>query len=124
MTTDEHLDMIVKRCTELLAIAEKRTPGGWCNDPLGTQCIGDISTVDATPIAQAQSRQPLRTPSPDHERIANSVFIASCAGSAEAGWKATISAIETAKYFRAANPLTCEQILNDILAAWPIELLK
>jgi len=99
MTTDDHLDLILAHCRERLAIAEKRTKGRWCNDPLGTQCIGDISTLDADPIAQAQSRQPLRTPSPDHERIANAQFIAACAGSAEAGWRATIASINMIRIF-------------------------
>jgi hypothetical protein len=52
------------------------------------------------------------------------VFIASCAGPAEAGWRATIAAIDAVESVR-ENDLTWqfEEMASVIIAAWPEELL-
>lgn len=90
MTRDQKLDAIIARCRELLALAEKRTPGKWkiCNyrpyrvigrDPLiSTYHVGD------------DKFKTLALPSEPQD----ATFIASCACNAEAGWKATIAAID------------------------------
>lgn len=112
MTTQEHLQRIKTKCQELLAIAEKRTPGTWWEDhpSVYASCNSFVFTDEQTPKTDAN-------------------FIASCAGPAEAGWRATIAAIDgwqailNAKgnhtYMNFAN-----RQLNNILTAWPEELLK
>lgn len=54
----------------------KHTPGPWCLDPLQLGTVGDICTLDGTPIAQAQMRQPMAAGKPDDERQANARLIA------------------------------------------------
>jgi hypothetical protein len=112
MTPHEKLTKIKAKCEQLLAMAEKRTPGEW---------------LPATETIWT-----------DSERIAGDMtfddtqFIASCAGPAEAGWKATIAAIGAYEKLHsigwgwdgdggavAAN----EDMAESILSAWPDELL-
>jgi len=127
MTTTEHLARIRARCVELLEIASKRTPGEWSThrhpdgEPIG---VGGDEFCGSPSVCYLNA-------------CANSDFIASCAGPAEAGWRATIAAIdgllaliENAKGWvddngcagsaihHHANPM-----LNAIIAAWPEELL-
>lgn len=102
MTTDEHLDAIVARCTELLAIAEKRTRGEWTNDEW------NMIRAEGYWIGQLRLR-------PDND------FIAACAGTAEAGWRATIAAIRLANSLHITQN---HQALAEILAAWPPETLN
>jgi hypothetical protein len=67
-------------------------------------------------------RQPLASGRPDSERHNNAMFIASCAGPAEAGWRATIAAIDLilldeplyVGYFHSENELMSFKIV----AAW------
>lgn len=73
MTTTEKLQRIRARCVKLLALAEKRTPGKWFyylepRLPITGEC--DVRPDDAA-------------------------YIAACAGAAEAGWRATIAAIDS-----------------------------
>jgi hypothetical protein len=114
MSTTEHLQKIRARCAKLLEIASKRTPGKWepsgdtgmvfCDD----DCIADLI---------------------DGEISINATFIASCAGAAESGWRATIVAIDfllRKKPSPAASfGFTRSEIsaINEIIAAWPEELL-
>ena len=50
MTQQEHLDRIVAKCRELLAVAEKRTPGRWfggSNAQDAYSCAGWRATIAA-----------------------------------------------------------------------------
>jgi hypothetical protein len=120
MTQTEHLQLIRARCVELLEIAEKRSLeylaprelnrrdyeidgariGGGCIELDGLQTHG-LRCNDAT-------------------------FIASCAGAAEAGWRATVEAIDLASKETGDDvPYnTFDRILDSIISAWPIELLN
>lgn len=133
MTTHEHLAAIVRHIDNLLAIAEKRTPGEWQHFTDMGQ-IGDVSTCDHDPICITQERvefaqmADLKGCWREHATTArnnNAAFIAACAGNAEAGWRATKHAaewlgfmIETGEEFRVRG------LVDDMLAAWPVELLK
>jgi len=127
MTTDEHLKRIRARCVELLENGKKRTQGRWEHRAervalwLGDECHGgDWIDGDMT----------------EHDAL----FIASCAGPAEAGWKATIAAIDVLvgmiddKEYGGGHVCDndgrgcsachrAEKTLRDILAAWPEEIL-
>ena len=137
MTTTEHLNLIRAKCVELLAIAEKRTPGEW-------------SVVDISP-----SRHDVLKPSGgkiasimrgfdgchEYREAAkpDARFIAACAGAAEAGWRSTIAAIDGLlkvydfnKPMEVLNPSVvmvasyteADATLKEIIAAWPLEILK
>ncbi len=114
MNTEEHLNKIREKCRELLAIAEKRTQGWWTN-------AGENIYTASHPsqhIANSNSA---------NFRIGNSsnaAFIAACAGPAEAGWRATIAAIDwIVSIRRNEGPEGSYEMLNNILSAWPEELL-
>lgn len=123
MTTEEHLKKIKAKCESLLAIAEKRTPGEWTlfhqqGERPGIEC-GDTSIViigredDFADDGGVRGRD-------DVEAIHNAAFIASCAGTAEAGWRSTIAAIDALlEIYDQPN----EQIAHDIITAWPEEIL-
>jgi hypothetical protein len=103
MSRGKHLDRIVAKCRELLAIAEKRTPGKW---NAGGNYDADYVTTDDEAFCVFHR--------------GDAAFIASCAGSAEAAWRVTIAAIEQCREIR--SPETGE-VLDAIVAAWPEELL-
>ena len=124
MTTEQHLEKIVEKCRELLAIAEKRTPGKWENSEVNALIyknewvIGSMASyefVDADlPII------------PENETFANARYIAACAARAEAGWRATIAAIEALRpMFGKGHEFQQEarEAVYSILAAWPEEPL-
>jgi hypothetical protein len=112
MNTQEHLQKIKAKCQELLAIAEKRTAGRWA---------AATESVWAKDEGYEKVCDMLSEGDPD--------FIASCAGAAEAGWRATIAAIDgiidpestetthswSIQYNAATVACICE--------AWPEELL-
>jgi len=120
----DHLRRIDAHLARLLDIAAKRTPGRW-HGKHGNDLVyrkdwiiagafeGEYVTNDCPII-------------PDEERHANAAFIASCAGNAEAGWKATRAAIAWLDRMGAMMGLnSVEQKLADsILAAFPLESLK
>ncbi len=123
MTTIEHLQRIKSRCQELLATAETRTPGRWAFDP---ENIGG-GPWPYYGLVNADSGESV----PVHvlvERPGNATFIASCAGPAEAGWRATIAAVNglLRVYERCDEPTStyAEETLADIIAAWPEEVLS
>jgi hypothetical protein len=109
----EHLQRIRTKCEELLAVAEKRTPGEWETDiHAKSPCVfteeGDFLALDA--------------------HSSDATFIASCAGPAEAGWRSTIAAIDgflkcEELFDRHYQVGTAEAALDDIIAAWPKEML-
>jgi hypothetical protein len=112
MTTTEHLQLIKAECERLLAIAEKRTQGEWYARPrsgpgaiTAEVCYGSIDEciTDGT------------------YEIDDSAYIAACAGRAEAGWRATIAAIDGLDDIDHSRPY--QLISRSILAAWPIGLL-
>ena len=81
--TIKKLKAIRAKCEELLAIAEKRTPGEWraqLQDP-NTAFGTTIKTINSFPVAFKQE-------------AGNAAFIASCTRNAEAGWRSTIAAID------------------------------
>jgi hypothetical protein len=120
MTNTETLNAIADKCRANLALAEKRTPGEW-------KRAGEL----ATHITCYRSRNSgnmicdLPDTSPDCNQYApNAAFIAACAGAAEAGWRATIAAIEAVRRhsnesspFTVAEHWTCE-VSRAIIAAW------
>lgn len=115
MTTTEHLDAIVARCTELLAIAEKRTQGEWkyeteIFDGWGGDERGHYVTYGKGLNVCLEAGE------------ADATFIAACAGTAEAGWRATIAAI---RVIRAMSFVSDRSgFTAEIIAAWPPETLK
>ena len=119
MTTTQldHLRLIDAHLERLLDIAAKRTPGEWkVNNP-------QSRTI------RSNQEQSLATMSDDSSKWHhNAAYIASCAGNAEAGWKATRAAI--AGYLKAsiddswAVSLVASEVLESILAAFPLETLN
>ena len=113
MTTEEHLDRIKSRCRELLALAEKRTPGKWQADPEEGVYNASIRCGVSEPWTGNCVASVLKE--------SDAAFIAACAGSAEAGWKTTIAAIEI---LNGMSPQVRDAMESAILAAWPEELLR
>ncbi len=115
MNTTEKLTLIRARCTELLALAEKRTPGVWSEDAEQWRLMGLE-----------------RTRQYGHD----TGFACACAGNAEAGWRATIAAIDglqgISRYEsdgricldESPNGSAARVALANILNAWPDELLN
>jgi len=85
MTTIEKLQAIRARFVELLAIAEKRTPGEW--EAADNVVCG--KSIDGYYLATCDGP---KTKMPEDPR--NATFIAACAGAAEAGWQITIETID------------------------------
>ena len=128
MTQTEHLQRIRARCVELLTIAEKRSRGEW-----GWQ-IYDVGASEQEARvflpSSDSSRQWQRTTLATTERhnVQDATFIASCAGNAEAGWRATIAAIDGLHRLINLGEGTVDydiacQTRDAIIAAWPEELL-
>ncbi len=122
MTTSEHLQRIKAKCESLLELAAKRTPGKWdCVQNVIETRKGDIC------IARVYARDD------DGCDMPTGTFIASCAGPAEAGWRATIAAIDGFQRLSKWNfpgwegdhgiISEIEGEIDAILAAWPEELL-
>jgi hypothetical protein len=108
MNTQKHLQRIKAKCQKLLAIAEKRTAGEWRVFP--SYRVNELSGLC---VAEMESMT-------SDERDRNADFIASCAGAAEAGWRATIAAIEI---LPALDRIESGRLADEIIAAWPEELL-
>jgi hypothetical protein len=104
MTTTEHLQLIKAECERLLAIAEKRTQGEWKRHELQATIKGEQRDVARCLLYEDAN------------------FIAACAGRAEAGWEATIAAIDGLDDIDHSRPY--QLISGSIITAWPIELLK
>ena len=107
MTTEEHLKKIKTKCESLLAIAEKRTPGKWMQKSKDTSSVIKLHSDREEYVSVCYPE--------------NSTFIASCAGPAEAGWRATIAAVNDLLGYRELHKNTRMEV--DLLAAWPEELL-
>jgi hypothetical protein len=123
MTTTEHLQKIKAECERLLAIAEKRTQGKW---------RVDYSVSFNHIVTQAESEKPLnqrKAIATTHKMysekmaLADVVYIAACAGAAEAGWRSTIAAVNDLLRYD-LKIMQDDPFMKSILAAWPTELLS
>lgn len=125
----EHLRLIDAHLKRLLDIAAKRTPGEWKAESSRAYCADESVTHNVVgPPSDFMYLQEL----PD------ATFIASCAGNAEAGWRAVRAAIKNgtsalnelgvpqpgypAPVANAVEFIT--QQLESILAAFPLESLS
>lgn len=141
MNTLKQLARIRARCVELLAGAENRTQGKWqeCgrgHQPQGCSC-GQVWSLEAdAPVCTCNDRWGDGTEGTESwmeygrlgetDQRANALFIASCAGAAEAGWRSTIVAIDgLGIHDPALGKCSCNTcaIMHSIIAAWPEELL-
>lgn len=92
MTDTEKLQAIRAKCVELLEIASKRTAGEW------TTRSNTEHTDYGEPIRVESNKPPFSVAYHGSENCflssGDATFIAACAGPAEAGWRATIAAID------------------------------
>jgi hypothetical protein len=129
----EHLRKIDAHLEKLLAQAEKRTSGRWVEDAC---CCYAFSQIDEQGLARGR---PIVECSPS-----DVPFIASCAGNAEAGWKAIRAAIagwlslykategyadgapDASAHDKLCNEVAslCRTNLRRILAAFPLEHIE
>lgn len=142
MTTTEHLNLIVQHLDKLLATAEKRSRGAWEVKPQEEDKdylrIRGAAVGCRFKIADVLQPVPFgECPSEDRLTHANAAFIASCAGNAEAGWRATratvrsvLEMIEWAENDDRRLPKLTDGVLKQaveiaapILAAFPLELI-
>jgi len=125
MTTTEHLQLIKSECERLLAIAEKRIQGewkSWKNPHPEDNGVGVSQKNNCHDVAHCDIFANWSLDQCD----SNAAYIASCAGRAEAGWRSTIAAIDYAIHMRNADKRDTRAIwvIDQILAAWPIEFLQ
>lgn len=130
-----HLRAIDAHLAKLLNIAAKRTPGEW-----NTESDWPRVMCGARQIVQVPTRLTFATKGP---KTADTTFIASCAGNAEAGWIATRAAIAAALQLQSVSLSPCnggscmvatdaedalEGMVNtfveSILAAFPLERIE
>lgn len=122
----DHLRLIDAHLEHLLDIAAKRTPGHW-DHGYGNALVVHKKTdyTLASTLASTSSGEVVVEDCPIipwQEQVANSEYIASCAGNAEAGWKATRAAIQWfLKWDRTSH---YSDLVEPILAAFPLESLK
>jgi hypothetical protein len=117
ITTTEHLQLIKAECERLLAIAEKRTQGGWD----AFQRDSEVGTNYCRITFSDRNSDSLH----GYCGEVNATFIAACAGRAEAGWEATIAAIDFLSRPQSSFGHSRSELamIEPILAAWPMELL-
>lgn len=135
MTTTEHLDKILAKIDRLLEMAAERSHGPWEVRP--KENSRDYLRVRGTILGGrfkiANVCQPIpfgQESSEDDLTRANAAFISSCAGNAEAGWRATKAAIESLQQLYKTtrryviDPESPAWLpMQAILSAWPVELL-
>ncbi len=134
MTIEEHLDRIVARCHELLALAEKRTQGRWVSVPGDSYCAypsvviengKHLTLYDVTDEEMDTAKTDFRFPGMNDD----AAFIAACAGAAEAMARSTISICDELLRILTTQPWESEgfqwadQYAMEIIAAWPEEQL-
>lgn len=117
----KHLKRIDAHLERLIGIAAKRTPGEW-------DASDNVCTADAVEGGYFITCDSMKTNVSTDAN--NATYIASCAGNAEAGWRATRAAIACllvicdpasgADYTNYGD----EVFLHKILAAFPFETLK
>lgn len=128
MNTQKKLNRIKEICTANLEIAAKRTPGEW---KTGKTCTS-IPAVFPDGTAKGNSSLAMfgiYKPGEDIDELENqknnSTFISSCAGPAEAGWKATVSAIEhilTTREETSTWEFLAKPLAKSIISAWEDQL--
>lgn len=148
MNTTEHLAKIKAYCLRNLEIAAKRTPGEWhVIQGKYSNAVGGDFQVPVKP-GRPQPREVLicqfglySDDEANHKGDAE--FTAICAGAAEAGWKATIAAIDSATALCHVDLSPCNggscmvattadeeaegirsTLIHAILAAYPLELIS
>lgn len=122
MTTTQlsRLRAIDAHLAKLLDIAAKRTPGEW--ESLGIEHSNCLRLFAGNNYLGAIGNS-------DAERAAiqdDAAFIASCAGNAEAGWKATRAAIAQYELAKGDGEWLgyLQPVMESILAAFPLESLN
>jgi len=114
----EHLLLIESHLKKLLAIAENRTHGKW--EIIGqhqTEVLALDGTQEAIVVVDTRFFKEQTNPNEKED----ATFIAACAGNAEAGWKSTLRTIAMCRQL--TSPYS-NLIINEIFAAYPIELLQ
>lgn len=115
----EHLHLLKKHLENLLATAEKRTPGEW-GYYWGWDLVYSDSNGQRKMIADCVDRE-----EPTEQVRDDMAFIASCAGNAEAGWQSTLAAIDLLlEMERQGCSFSYFPTAESILAEWPLESLK
>lgn len=132
ITTEQYDQLILKYCRTKLALAWNRTPGIWSWD-------GDPSNTDAkyreqnAPwlIQRNESSKSILKGDIYCPTIADALYITACSEVAEAGWRATIAAIEgcnnamNTQYFKtAAGSQYIADTLANIRAFFPLSLIQ
>jgi len=105
MTRETHIKLLLQHLDKLLAEAEKRTAGRWKAKNFS------VLLNDSEYLSILES---WTTTAED------AIFIASCAGNAEAGWRATRAIASWILATDAQSSL----LTDSILESWPIELLQ
>ena len=123
MTTEQldHLRRIDAHLANLLAIAEKRTPGEWAITKLGDN-PESYPGIEAVLTEENIVDNHYAYEGGGVNGMHNAAFIASCAGNAEAGWKATravIKMIQTFGNHMVIPDSKAYDALEEILAAFP-----
>ncbi len=112
MNTNEKLQRIKAECERLLALAKQRTPGFWSLD----HCTPYGSTERTYQVEGPPSGGPHEWP--DFERKSDAEFVCECAGTAEAGWKATIATIDQYLKSNGLGQGFLYEMICEILTAW------
>lgn len=115
----EHLKLIDAHLDRPLETASKRTPGSWDSHPetLSNGRLFNTINADESFVTHVCSTNFV------HE---DASFIASCAGNAEAGWRSTKATVALLLLLNRGSfsPNTeATNLLNEILAACPLELI-
>ncbi len=100
---NEKLQVIKAECQRLLALAEKRTPGKW--EPGNGAVWANTKNESQNEVCEFVEDE-------------DSDYIAACAGPAEAGWRATIAAID---FYLDSNGIVqgcLYELINEIITAW------
>jgi hypothetical protein len=122
MNQTEHLNLILSRCRDLLAIAAKRTPGRWSVDE---NITGDRDMIKA-PMSEDCRGYILTAAKTNNRNEADFAFIASAAGPFEASLRSTIVAINrlTDIELSIETDGIADEAIDEIIAAWQLELFK
>lgn len=98
----ERLKAIRFKCVELLEMARARTPGDWrvfsTEDPYPGIDAGKTSIIKYGELDEGDGVQ---------TGLVDANFIASCAGPAEAGWRATIASLDAYFAFEGIDLSPC-----------------
>ncbi len=94
MNITEKLQKIKTKCQRLLALAKKRTPGKWLWDGDASNTSNAFRESAAPWLVAGDISGPAVISGDVICMKPNDEFIAACAGPSEAGWRATIAAID------------------------------